>query len=110
MASPKHFLVSGLLASGLVSIFIGNTTMLPVMVLLWGGNGLIQSFGWPSITTIFLAWFPDPASRGAWYSLLSTCQNAGAAFVPLLLSFAITHYGWRAALYVPGVLCGGMAM
>jgi len=49
--------------------------LLPIhRVLLWGSNGFAQSFGWPSITNVFLAWFPDPASRGSWYSLLSTCQ------------------------------------
>ena len=79
------------------------------MTLLWACNGLIQSVGWPSITNVFLAWFPDPSTRGAWYSLLSTCQNAGAAAVPLVLSVAMTQYGWRAALYVPAMLCGCVA-
>ena len=101
MASPKHLLMGGLVASALVNVCIGATTSLPVMVVLWGGNGMIQSFGWPSITNVFLAWFPDPASRGAWYSLLSTCQNVGAALVPLLVSSSIARWGWKAALYSP---------
>jgi len=101
MASPKHLLVGGLVLSGLVSVLIGSTASLPLMIVLWGGNGVIQSFGWPSITNVFLAWFPDPASRGAWYSLLSTCQNVGAALVPLLVSSCIARWGWRAALYAP---------
>lgn len=101
MAPPKYLLVGGLALSGLTNVCIGRATALPTMVLLWGGNGLIQSFGWPSITNIFLAWFPDPASRGAWYSLLSTCQNVGAALVPLLVSSSISQWGWKAALYAP---------
>ncbi|KAL1520181.1 hypothetical protein AB1Y20_023651 [Prymnesium parvum] len=101
MASPKHLLVGGLLLSGLVNVCIGATTSLPIMVVLWGANGVIQSFGWPSITNVFLAWFPDPASRGAWYSLLSTCQNVGAALVPLLVSSSMAQWGWKAALYSP---------
>ena len=101
MASPKHLLMGGLVASALVNVCMGATTSLPVMVVLWGGNGVIQSFGWPSITNVFLAWFPDPTSRGAWYSLLSTCQNVGAALVPLLVSSSITRWGWKAALYSP---------
>ena len=101
VASPKHFLVGGLVLSGLCSVCIGSTTSLPVMVVIWGANGIIQSFGWPSITNIFLSWFPDPASRGAWYSLLSTCQNVGAALVPLLVSSCMSRWGWKAALYAP---------
>jgi len=101
MASPKHLLVGGLVLSGMVSVCIGSTASLPVMVVLWGANGVIQSFGWPSITNVFLSWFPDPASRGAWYSLLSTCQNVGAALVPLLVSSSISRWGWKSALYTP---------
>jgi len=101
MASPKYLLVGGLALSGLVSACIGGTAQLPMMVALWGCNGVIQSVGWPSITNIFLAWFPDPAARGAWYSLLSTCQNVGAALVPLLVSSSISRWGWKAALYAP---------
>merc|ERR1719424_242085 len=86
------------------------SSSLPVMVSLWAFHGLVQSVGWPSVTNVFLAWFPDPATRGAWYSLLSTCQNAGAATVPLVLSFAMNYYGWKAALYVPAVSCAMMAM
>ena len=73
------------------------------MVVVWGLNGAVQSVGWPSVTNVFLSWFPDPAARGAWYSLLSTCQNAGAALVPLLVSASVSAYGWRAALYAPAL-------
>jgi len=105
LVSPKLLLTYGLLLSALVNIGIGSTSSLPLMVILWGGNGFIQSFGWPSVTNVFLSWFPDPASRGAWYSLLSTCQNAGAALVPLLVSFFVSRYSWRAALYAPAAVC-----
>jgi len=110
MASPKLLLVGGLLLSSCVCIGISMSSSLPVMVALWAFHGLVQSVGWPSVTNVFLAWFPDPATRGAWYSLLSTCQNAGAATVPLVLSFAMNYYGWKAALYVPAVSCVMMAM
>lgn len=109
MIPPKHLLIAALLASGGVNLAIGSTSSLALMVLLWGSNGFAQSFGWPSITNIFLAWFPDPASRGSWYSLLSTCQNAGAALVPLAVSATVARFGWRAALYTPAVCTGLMA-
>ena len=83
--SPKHLLIAGLVLSAVMNVCVANTESLPVMVFVWGLNGAVQSVGWPSVTNVFLSWFPDPAARGAWYSLLSTCQNAGAALVPLLV-------------------------
>ena len=55
------------------------------MVLIWGVNGCAQSFGWPCLAKVFMNWFPDPAERGALYSILSTNQNVGSALVPLFL-------------------------
>ena len=89
--------------SAVANLCIAGTESLPLMVVVWGLNGAVQSVGWPSVTNVFLSWFPDPAARGAWYSLLSTCQNAGAALVPLLVSASVSAYGWRAALYAPAL-------
>ena len=90
--SPRKLLISGLLLTGLINLCVGEVDYLPAIALLWASNGAVQSVGWPSVTNIFLAWFPDPSSRGAWYSLLSTCQNAGAALVPLVVAAAIAHW------------------
>ena len=108
--SPKHLLLAGLVLSAALNLGVSNTDSLPLMILLWGLNGAVQSVGWPSVTNIFLAWFPDPAARGAWYSLLSTCQNAGAALVPLLVSASVASYGWRAALYAPAAASALVAL
>ena len=80
---------------------IAGIDSLSLMVIFWTLNGAVQSVGWPSVTNVFLAWFPDPAQRGAWYSLLSTCQNAGAALIPLCVSAFVSSHGWRAALVAP---------
>ena len=101
--SPRTLLIAALLLTMVINLAVSVTDVLPVMAGLWAANGAVQSLGWPSVTNVFLAWFPDPAARGAWYSLLSTCQNAGAALVPLLVSAFVSLYGWRAALYAPAV-------
>ena len=102
--SPKLLLISALCVCAMANVAIAGCDSLAPMVFLWGCNAFAQSFGWPTITNIFLAWFPDPASRGAWYSLLSTCQNAGAALVPLLVSALVAMHGWRAALLTPALV------
>jgi len=102
--SPRQLLIGALLLSALMNFAVAqSSSSLSAMILLWGLNGAVQSVGWPSVTNVFLAWFPDPAQRGAWYSLLSTCQNAGAALVPLLVTLSVGSHGWRAALYVPAL-------
>jgi len=109
LVPPKALLVGALLTSAGVNVALGSAGSLGMMALLWGSNGVAQSFGWPSITNVFLAWFPDPASRGSWYSLLSTCQNAGAALVPLVVSATVARFGWRAAVYTPAAAAAAAA-
>ena len=106
----KHLLIAGLVLSAVANVCIAGTDSLPMMIALWTANGAVQSVGWPSITTVFLAWFPDPAQRGAWYSLLSTCQNAGAALVPLCVSAFVSTHGWRAALLAPAAATTATAL
>ena len=68
----------------------------------WAANGFFQAFGWAAVTRVFFAWFPDPSSRGALYSVLSTSQNAGAALSAVLIPWAVASAGdWRAAAVVP---------
>jgi len=108
--SPKYLLVGALLFSALVNVCVAQTSSLHVLIALWVTNGAVQSVGWPSVTNVFLSWFPDPKQRGAWYSLLSTCQNAGAALVPLLVSASVSLHGWRAALYAPATTSSAVAI
>mmetsp|Transcript_3853 Transcript_3853/g.10056 ORF Transcript_3853/g.10056 Transcript_3853/m.10056 type:complete len:500 (+) Transcript_3853:54-1553(+) len=106
----KHLLIAGLVLSAIANVCIANTDSLGIMIALWTANGAVQSVGWPSITNVFLAWFPDPAQRGAWYSLLSTCQNAGAALIPLCVSAFVSSHGWRAALLAPAAASAATAL
>jgi len=108
--SPRALLITGLVLTGIINVAVSVTDVLPAMAALWAVNGAVQSLGWPSVTNVFLAWFPDPAARGAWYSLLSTCQNAGAALVPLVVVASINSFGWRAALWTPALLAVCMAL
>jgi len=106
----KQLLIAGLVLSAICNVCIAGTESLPLMIALWTANGAVQSVGWPSITNVFLAWFPDPAQRGAWYSLLSTCQNAGAALIPLCVSAFVSTQGWRAALLAPAAASTATAL
>lgn len=102
-ALPAVELFSGSLAmTALANLAVAATPFLPLMVAAWGVNGFFQAFGWAAVSRIFFAWFPDPKTRGSWYSLLSASQNAGSAIAAVVIPAAVAHFGdWRAALVVP---------
>ena len=107
LVSPTLLLSASLAAQGLSCVLLLGLLPLvpfPVAAWAWGLNGFVQSFSWPALTRIFMAWFPVPEERGMWYGLLGTCQNAGAALAPLLTQAAAAAYGWRARLLLPGAL------
>lgn len=71
---------------------------------LWSINGAAQAMAWPALARVFLAWFPDPATRGTWYSILCTNQNLGGVMAPVIYPPLMAKYGWEAALGAPAVL------
>jgi len=79
---------------------------------LWSANGAGQAVAWPALARVFLAWFPDVATRGTWYSILATNQNLGGTLSPIVYPPLIQSYGWEAALGWPAVmvLCFAMLM
>jgi OPA family sugar phosphate sensor protein UhpC-like MFS transporter len=52
-----------------------------LVTLMWSCNGMGQAVAWPALARVFMNWFPDPAIRGFWYSMLATNQNLGGTMV-----------------------------
>jgi OPA family sugar phosphate sensor protein UhpC-like MFS transporter len=103
-SNPAKIFGVALMIAGGINIGIMGATSVQLVAILWGLNGLVQSVGWPSLTKVFLAWFPDPKTRGTAYSFLSTSQNVGAFLVPVFVPAAMATMGWRGGLLVPGVI------
>ncbi len=70
----------------------------------WSANGAGQAVAWPALARVFMAWFPDAATRGTWYSILATNQNLGGVLAPLIYPSLMAAYGWEIALFGPAVL------
>ena len=68
---------------------------------LWSFNGAGQAVAWPALARVFMAWFPDPAIRGFWYSILATNQNLGGSLSPRVYPPLMEDYGWEIALWLP---------
>ncbi|GAB5367276.1 hypothetical protein AAMO2058_001216300 [Amorphochlora amoebiformis] len=98
------------LAGSLMVISVSNGLMFrfsqgaTINLLLWTINGVFQGVGWPALARIFISWFPDPKTRGTWYSILSTNQNVGSTLVPLLLPACMKAGGWKAGLSIPAMV------
>jgi MFS transporter, OPA family, sugar phosphate sensor protein UhpC len=101
--NPRYFMSLGLIASGIVNIFFGFSSSLPIFIGLWALNGYFQGFGWPSCTRLLTSWY-SKSERGRWWSLFATSQNVGGALIPLVAAYFAEQYGWRAAMIFPGIL------
>lgn len=109
--SCRHLFVLGLAAAGGANIAMAASGSAGVLTLVWGLNGVVQGFGWPSLSAIIIAWFP-PHRRGSVWSVCTVAGNLAKTLMPTLIAFAVAHGGWRAAFYMPGAvgLCSAASL
>lgn len=103
-SNPRYFMALGLFLTGLCNIFFGLSSSLWMFVIFWGANGLFQGFGWPACARSLTNWYSH-SERGAWWSSTSVAHNLGAFITPWIVGFALEFFGWRAGMYIPGIVC-----
>lgn len=103
-ANPRYFMSIGLIVTGILNIFFGMSSSILFFAIFWGLNGWFQGFGWPPCARLLTHWY-SRSERGTWWSFWNISHNVGGALVPLLAAFAAYHFGWRYAMYIPGMLC-----
>lgn len=103
-SNPRYFMALGLFLTGLCNIFFGLSSSLGLFILFWGANGLFQGFGWPACARTLTNWYSH-SERGSWWSATSVAHNLGAFVTPWIVGFALQYYGWRAGMFIPGVMC-----
>jgi OPA family sugar phosphate sensor protein UhpC-like MFS transporter len=108
-SNPRYFMSIGLILTGFFNIFFGFSSSLVLFAIFWGLNGWFQGYGWPPCAKLLTHWYSH-SERGRWWSSWNTSHNVGGALIPILVSFVASHFGWRNAMYTPGVLCilGGL--
>lgn len=106
-SNPRYFMAVGLMITGLSNIFFGFSSSILLFSLWWGLNGWFQGWGWPPCARLLTHWY-SKSERGTWWSIWSTSHNIGGAVIPILTGFAISSFGWRGAMFIPGLLCIGM--
>jgi len=103
-SNPRYFMAFGLFLTGIFNIFFGFSSSLLLFALFWGLNGWFQGFGWPPCARFLTHWYSH-SERGSWWATWNVSHNVGAFLIPWIAGICLHYWGWRAAMYVPGVLC-----
>ncbi|MCP5469656.1 MAG: MFS transporter [Chlamydiales bacterium] len=103
-SNPRFFMAIGLIITGIVNILFGLSSTLIFFAIFWGLNGWFQGWGWPPCARLLTHWYSQK-ERGKWWSLWSTSHNVGGFLIPIVVGFCAQYFGWRYAMFVPGVLC-----
>ncbi len=103
-SNPRFFMSVGLVLTGICNILFGCASSLVMFSLFWGLNGWFQGFGWPGCARLLTHWYSQ-SERGRWWSFWNTSHNIGGALIPLIVGFSIQYYGWRQAMFLPGIAC-----
>jgi len=103
-ANIKIFFATGVIASALVNIGMGFSTILWLSVALWALNGWFQGFGAPSGVVALASWFSN-RERGRFYGIWSTAHSMGEGLTYYVVALFVVWFGWQAGFWVPGVIC-----
>ncbi len=103
-ANPRWLLAGGLLLSALVNLAFGFGASLGFFIAFWALNNLFQGAGVPPCVRLLTSWF-SPREIGRAWGIWNSSHQIGGALIFLWAGWLITHYGWRAAFWAPGILC-----
>lgn len=103
-SNPRYFMSIGLILTGVFNFMFGMSSMFWAFAVFWGLNGVFQGWGWPGCAKLLTHWYSQ-SERGRWWSVWNTSHNIGGSLIPLIVAACAEYYGWRFAMYVPGVIC-----
>lgn len=102
--SPRYFMALGLILTGICNVFFGWSSSLIMFAVFWGLNGWFQGCGSPPCARFLTHWYSH-GERGSWWSVWNVSHNVGAFAIPWIVGICLQYFGWRSAMYVPGILC-----
>lgn len=103
-SNPRFFMGVGLVLTGLFNICFGMSSSIILFAVFWGLNGWFQGWGWPPCAKLLTHWYSQK-ERGTWWGLTSTSHSVGGALIPFIAALCASYWGWRFAMYVPGIMC-----
>lgn len=103
-ANARYFMATGLILTGVFNICFGMSSSIVFFSIFWCLNGIFQGWGWPPCARLLTHWYSQK-ERGTWWSFCSTSHSVGGALIPIVAAFCAQIWGWRFAMYIPGVAC-----
>jgi OPA family sugar phosphate sensor protein UhpC-like MFS transporter len=103
-SNPRYCMAAGLILTGICNILFGMSSSILFFAIFWGLNGWFQGWGWPSCARLLTHWYSHK-ERGTWWGFWNTSHSIGGAIIPLVAALCAQIWGWRYAMYVPGVTC-----
>jgi len=103
-SNPRYFMGIGLVLTGIFNICFGMSSSILFFILFWGLNGWFQGWGWPPCARLLTHWYSQ-SERGTWWGFWNTSHNVGGALIPLIVAVLAQFWGWRIAMFIPGILC-----
>ncbi|MDN3505105.1 MAG: phosphoglycerate transporter protein PgtP [Rhabdochlamydiaceae bacterium] len=103
-SNPRYFMSIGLLMTGVLNVVFGASSSFLLFAFIWGLNGIFQGWGWPPCARLLTHWYHQ-SERGAWWGVWNTSHNVGGLIILWLAPPISIMLGWRAAMYLPGVIC-----
>lgn len=102
--SNTRYIISGnLIITGLMNIFFGASSSLPIMMVCLVISSIAQAFSWPACTKLLTFWC-SYKERGKWWGLCGVGQNLGAGLIPVFAGLVSVYLSWRWAMYLSGTI------
>ena len=108
-SNPRFFMAIGLILTGAFNILFGMSSSILFFAIFWGLNGWFQGWGWPPCARLLTHWYSQ-TERGRWWGFWNTSHSVGGAAIPLVAAFCAQYWGWRNAMYIPGIMCIGVGL
>ena len=99
----RYFMGIGLTLTGVFNLLFGCSSSLLFFSIFLLLNGLFQGWGAPPCAKLLTYWYAQK-ERGRWWGIWNTSHNLGGALVPLACTLAMQMFGWRSAMFFPGIL------
>lgn len=96
-------MAAAFIGSALMNLAMGASTGVVAASVIWGLNGLFQSFGAPACVVALTAWFSN-RERGQMYGVWSTAHSIGEGLTYVLIGGVVAAWGWRAGFFAPTLI------
>lgn len=102
-SDSRKFMSVGLLFTALLNFVFGSVDDYYMHLFLWGLNGFVQGMGWAPCGRSIGHWY-SLKERGSVFAVWNVAHNVGGGLVGVIAAYSASHWGWRSAFYVPGIL------